>query len=100
MRTKEEPRLGLPGVPMLLFLLAAGGIAAWRLVVATQAQDTGGILVALGVDVLAAFGLAGLFMVNPNEARVLQLFGKYVGTIRTDGLRWSSPFYSKKRISL
>jgi regulator of protease activity HflC (stomatin/prohibitin superfamily) len=44
--------------------------------------------------------LCGLFMVEPNEAKVLQLFGRYVGTVKTQGLKWSNPFYSKKRISL
>ena len=39
-------------------------------------------------------------MVNPNEGRVLQLFGDYVGTVRVPGLRWANPFYTKKRISL
>ena len=43
--------------------------------------------------------LAGLFMVAPNEARVLQLFGDYVGTVRTPGLRWANPFYSKQKVS-
>ena len=42
----------------------------------------------------------GLFLVNPNEARVLQLFGKYVGTCKEEGLRWANPLYMKKRISL
>jgi len=41
-----------------------------------------------------------LFMVNPNEGRVLQLFGKYVGTARMEGLRWANPLYAKRRISL
>jgi regulator of protease activity HflC (stomatin/prohibitin superfamily) len=44
--------------------------------------------------------LCGLFMVQPNQATVLQLFGRYVGTVKTDGLKWSNPFYTKKRISL
>jgi len=44
--------------------------------------------------------LAGFFVVNPNEAQVLQLFGSYVGTVKVPGLRWATPFYSKKRISL
>ena len=44
--------------------------------------------------------LIGLFVVNPNEGRVLQLFGDYVGTAKTPGLRWANPFYTKKRISL
>jgi len=46
------------------------------------------------------FLLAGLFIVNPNESRVLQLFGKYVGTTRDEGLRWANPFYTKRRVSL
>lgn len=60
-----------------------------------------------GLQVLAAvasliplLGLGGLFMVNPNEARVLQLFGEYVGTVRMPGLRWANPFYTKRRVSL
>src|SRR5262245_9387939 len=100
MHTKEKPRSGLPGVPMLLLLLAIFGFTAWRLVMAMQAQDVAQILVAAGVQVVAVFLLAGLFVVNPNEARVLQLFSKYVGTARQDGLRWASPFFTKKRISL
>jgi regulator of protease activity HflC (stomatin/prohibitin superfamily) len=48
----------------------------------------------------AIVGLAGLFVVNPNEGRVLQLFGEYRGTVRDDGLRWANPFFSKRRVSL
>lgn len=44
--------------------------------------------------------LLGFFVVNPNEAKVLQLFGKYVGTVRDPGLRWANPFYSKKTVSV
>ena len=43
---------------------------------------------------------AGLFTVAPNEARVLQLFGSYVGTVRDTGLRYTNPLYSKTRISV
>ena len=42
----------------------------------------------------------GFFMVHPNEARVLQLFGAYVGTAREPGLRWANPFYAKKAVSV
>ena len=44
--------------------------------------------------------LIGFFVVNPNQTRVLQFFGKYVGTVRDPGLRWANPFYTKKAISL
>lgn len=42
---------------------------------------------------------AGLFLVHPNEAKVLQLFGKYVGTVREPGLQWANPFYAKVSVS-
>jgi regulator of protease activity HflC (stomatin/prohibitin superfamily) len=50
--------------------------------------------------VLGFFLLCGVFIVNPNEARVLQLFGSYAGTARDAGLRWANPLLTKKRISL
>ncbi|WP_096087765.1 SPFH domain-containing protein [Agaribacterium haliotis] len=57
--------------------------------------------------VLAALALAlwvfccvGFFMVAPNEARVLQLFGSYAGTEKKEGLRWANPLYSKTKVSL
>ena len=57
--------------------------------------------------VLYMFGLVfsficykGFFMVHPNQAKVLQLFGTYVGSVRQTGLRWANPFYSKEVVSL
>jgi len=44
--------------------------------------------------------LGGLFMVNPNEGRVLQLFGEYKGTVRSPGLRWANPLMTKRHVSL
>ncbi len=59
-------------------------------------------MVILGIllGIVAVLILKGLFIVNPNEAAVLQLFGKYVGTVRAEGLKWANPFYSSKKISL
>jgi regulator of protease activity HflC (stomatin/prohibitin superfamily) len=56
------------------------------------------LLVILLILDLACF--AGLFIVNPNEAKVLQFFGRYVGTVRDTGWKWANPFYTKRRISL
>ena len=53
------------------------------------------VLIALGV-----FVLVGLYMLQPREAAILMLFGRYVGTDRSEGLRWANPLYSKRRISL
>jgi hypothetical protein len=50
--------------------------------------------------VVGAFVLRGLYMLQPNEAAILLLFGAYKGTDRTEGLRWANPFYKKQKISL
>ena len=55
----------------------------------------GGALFLVGVIVLR-----GNFVVGPNEARVLTFFGKYAGTVKTEGLRWANPFTSKRELSL
>jgi regulator of protease activity HflC (stomatin/prohibitin superfamily) len=52
------------------------------------------------VSVISFFGLFGFILVNPNTSKVVLLFGKYVGTIKANGLYWANPFYSKKKISL
>jgi len=62
-----------------------------------------GGLITIATILLALFvfiGWFGFFMVNPNEARVLQLFGKYIGTVKEEGLRWANPFYAKFAVSL
>jgi regulator of protease activity HflC (stomatin/prohibitin superfamily) len=62
-------------------------------------RDLQAVTSALGLG-LIAFLATGLFSVAPNEGRVLQLFGQYVGTVRTPGLQWANPFYKKKHVSL
>lgn len=57
-------------------------------------------ILAVVITVMACVCLGGFYMVAPNEGRVLQLFGQYVGTDRALGLRWANPFYSKQRVSL
>jgi regulator of protease activity HflC (stomatin/prohibitin superfamily) len=49
---------------------------------------------------VAIFCQMGLYMLQPNEAAILTLFGHYAGTDRSEGLRWANPFYVKRRISL
>jgi regulator of protease activity HflC (stomatin/prohibitin superfamily) len=57
------------------------------------------LVFALGL-LLAAWCLIGLYMLQPNQAALLMLFGSYRGTDRSDGLRWANPFYVKKKISV
>ena len=86
----------LPGIPvLLLLLLAMAGIGL------TMGSDPMPMLVAKIVAlVVLSVALVGLFMVQPNQGVVLQLFGRYVGTARDNGLRWANPFYSKKAVTL
>jgi regulator of protease activity HflC (stomatin/prohibitin superfamily) len=81
-----------------LLVILAGCIGAVVLGVNARAPllIVGGMLAVLGTLI----SMAGFFIVNPNEARVLQFFGSYVGTVKDPGLRWANPFYSKRSVSL
>jgi regulator of protease activity HflC (stomatin/prohibitin superfamily) len=97
---REREAASLPGLVVLLTLLVALGLTVYALV--TQASEERPLVIVSGVLAIIAecFLIAGLFVVNPNEGRVMQLFGDYVGTVKQAGLRWANPFYTKKRISL
>ena len=56
-------------------------------------------IAAVAIGLVAFVCLFGLYMVEPNQAAVISLFGKYVGTVKDNGLRWNNPFYSKKKVS-
>jgi regulator of protease activity HflC (stomatin/prohibitin superfamily) len=98
----EQRALGAPGLPFLL--IAPLVLVAGIVLMVIGGGLTGGAAAALvlpGVLVVVAdvVMLRGLTQVAPGEARVLQLFGRYRGTIREDGLRWVNPFTSRRRIS-
>jgi regulator of protease activity HflC (stomatin/prohibitin superfamily) len=94
---QEKQASTLSGYPMLAVLPVAivAGIAG-AIVLAALALKILAILFA----VLAGICLFGFYKIAPNEGQVLQLFGQYVGTDRTPGLRWAIPFYSLQRVSL
>jgi hypothetical protein len=96
-RTNEIERRSASGY--LWVAIGLGLIAAGVYLVVRPAGIAG--LAAGVVAILAgAFILAGLYMLQPNEAAILLLFGEYVGTDRSEGLRWANPFYRKQKISL
>jgi regulator of protease activity HflC (stomatin/prohibitin superfamily) len=80
------------------YLMAAVGLALGGLGVATLVR--GVPLVGIPLAVLGGLTLAGLYMLNPNQAAALTLFGAYIGSDRGAGLRWANPFALKKRVSL
>jgi hypothetical protein len=102
-QVREREVRGASGIPALLAglaLLAGGPVLA-----GAGGAATGGaaratlVTVGVVVAVVALFGLRGLTTVAPGEARVLQLFGHYTGTLRVDGLRWVNPFTRRARVS-
>jgi regulator of protease activity HflC (stomatin/prohibitin superfamily) len=97
---REREYHGLSGVPVLILLFIVEAGLVWALVTMAQAENAVGIVLAVIGLLLVTFLLFGLFMVHPNQGKVLQLFGKYQGTARVQGLRWANPFLTKKAVSL
>ncbi len=102
---KEKSISSLPGIPTLLgtIVLMLGGTAAiiGAVAVTKSGVGGGGLLVLAGI-VLVSIGIflsCGLYMVQPNQAAVISLFGKYVGTVKDNGLRWNNPFFTKRKVS-
>lgn len=86
----------------IILLFGAIAIFIYGIVLLKEREGTGGYFLALGILLFltSLFNFAGLFTVEPNEAVVLILFGKYIGTEKTTGFRWANPLYTKKKISL
>jgi len=96
---REKEFNGRPGLGMFLLfvLLLLGSIAG--LILAIRGGQGWLVLVSVLAMLASLIGMCGVFIVNPNEAKVLQFFGDYVGTARVDGLRWANPLYSKRKVS-
>jgi len=82
----------------LLLLLIAGSI--WLFVNGIRTETVWQVVVALVVFILDIILLVGFFVVNPNEAAALLLFGSYKGTVKQNGFCWANPFMTKRKISL
>lgn len=96
---KENPIRSIAGIPMLGWLLAVALGAAYAVFLGVQAGSAWLLVAATTLEVVALFSLFGLYMVEPNQAAVLSLFGSYIGTVKDNGLRWNNPFYRKHKIS-
>lgn len=102
---KEKSLASLNGLGTLgvCLLAALAGGALFVLGVAANASagepSVPMMLGGLALIIVTVLVLAGLYTVQPNQAAVLSLFGKYVGTVKDNGLRWNNPFYSKRRVS-
>ena len=96
---REKEVNGSSGLSMLLLFFVLFLVAVTGLIFSAKEGVGAGIVTSALLLFAAMLGVAGLFVVNPNQPKVLQFFGDYVGTVRTPGLRWVNPFYSKKSVS-
>jgi regulator of protease activity HflC (stomatin/prohibitin superfamily) len=104
---REIPMTAVSGLKFLLWdllaMIGAGAVLVFGIILAESQQGVlGGLLIvaALLMGFTAFICLFGFFIVNPNEGRVVQLFGDYRGTVRDPGLKFANPFYTKQRVSL
>jgi regulator of protease activity HflC (stomatin/prohibitin superfamily) len=100
-RSREVRAATASGYVMLfvwLILLAAGGWAVTQLIGNTESPL--GLFVLIASVVAGTLILSGFYLINPNEAAAIQLFGSYKGTDRTEGLRWVLPWLTRKKIAV
>ena len=99
-RTQELTRTAAPGVVMVIVELALLVAAVWVFADGAKTESAARIIAGIGVFVLFVIGLAGFFVVQPNESKVLVLFGDYMGTVKQNGFWWTNPFTTRSKISL
>ncbi len=98
---REIPRNSASGYTAIVVLVVLLIFIVWSVFKAVEIESMLMLLTVVVPSIIVfALGLVGLFMVHPNQARVLTLFGKYVGSARETGLRWANPFFAKQTVSL
>jgi regulator of protease activity HflC (stomatin/prohibitin superfamily) len=102
--TKYTPRSGWgPLFAVICLFLGAVGLFVLTMINADRLGDAlvaAGVILSALMATLAFFGLFGFMAIQPNQARVLLLFGDYKGSVVQSGFYWVNPFFSKKKISL
>src|SRR5581483_6629072 len=94
--SSEKSATTANGIVMLLLLIGLGGLELFGF----ASMKEGFAPIGAVVGVVIAFIAGGFFMLQPNEAGVLPLFGAYLGTERAPGLRWTLPWNGRRRISV
>ncbi|MGJ8562571.1 MAG: SPFH domain-containing protein [Alphaproteobacteria bacterium] len=97
---RERNVKSISGIPLLLIFAVTAALSVYLFI--TGLESGFGVYILSGIILFVAtvIALTGLYKVEPNQSAVLSLFGKYIGTVRTPGLRFNNPFYAKKKVSL
>jgi len=96
---REQIRKTMPGIPFALAFIVLHALAIWPIVAGIPDLNLTLLIGGVVAHLILVFLWIGMFMVAPNEAKVLQFFGDYAGTVRQPGLRWANPFFTKKKVS-
>ncbi len=97
---EEKALIPQAGWGMLALLLVGLSLCIVGFIAAVSFKIVALLICVLPLGLACFVGLFGCMAVQPNDARVLLLFGKYIGTVSTSGFFWVNPFFNKKRISL
>jgi regulator of protease activity HflC (stomatin/prohibitin superfamily) len=97
---EQRPAWAAPGLPTMVGALAATGLGILGAFLASSSHDGGLGVLAVIVIVIASLWFGGFLVVQPNEARVLILFGSYIGSVTDSGWWWCNPFAKKQKVSL
>jgi regulator of protease activity HflC (stomatin/prohibitin superfamily) len=97
---RESVARSSPGMFMLFLLPALLILSVWWLVHGAQQASVFQVVGAVLAIAVLAIGMAGFFVVEPNQATVLMLFGNYAGSERRPGLWWANPFMTKRRVTM
>ena len=97
---REIGRKCASGYLALVIIPGMNILVAWYFYRMIQIESVTGLFIGILAMIIVLICYKGFFMVHPNQAKVLQLFGAYVGSVREPGLRWANPFYSKEAVSL
>ena len=90
----------LSGYLTLVVGILAMVLAAWMVYLARNNSNTALGILSADLFIISILIFKGLFIVNPNDAKVMVLFGSYAGTVRQSGFFWANPFWVKRKISL
>jgi hypothetical protein len=97
---REVEHKATPGLVVILVLVVGELLALGAFARGAQQDRPGQAILAIVVFTLLAVFFKGIFVVNPNEAKVITLFGRYIGSEKRAGIWFANPFTARKRISL